>query len=189
MRWSGSRGRWRDWAWPCNMPSSAAGATAAGLPAPADFLKRQRDAPNLRAWWCFRRNRVDRFSQEKEIAPSNQSLTIFFLQFRPHPPNLPHTRPRLVQRENFSRRFEVGQGRRLRLADNVTAGPGRLYPRVPRCHYGHCTAPGVRRFLAAVRGAAGDGSGTGAVFRTPDGVCGSATYLNYRRQDHTPCFP
>jgi hypothetical protein len=30
---------------------------------------------------------------------------------------------------------------------------------------GHCTAPGVRRFLAAVRGAAGDGSGTGAVFK------------------------
>jgi hypothetical protein len=98
----------------------------------------------------------------------------------PHLPNLPYTPRRLVQQERFSRRFEVGQDRRLRLAGNVTAGPGRLYPRVPRCHYGHlcrtehCTDPELRRRECRIDD--GEGSGTGAAFRTPDRVCGLATY-------------
>jgi hypothetical protein len=86
--------------------------------------------------------------RKKNINPHPINHLSFFLKnLVPHPPNLPHTSPRLVQRENFSRRFEVGQGRRLRLAGNVTAGPGRLYSRVPPCHYGHVCRTGTARLL------------------------------------------
>jgi hypothetical protein len=75
----------------------------------------------------------------------------------------------------------VGQGRRLRLAGNVTAGPGRLYPRVPPCHYGHVCRTGIARLPGSgvflLRQAALPGTEAERVqsSRTPDRVCGAVT--------------
>jgi hypothetical protein len=107
----------------------------------------------------------------------------------------PYSAPSLPFGNVYRSRSKAGRDRRLRFLVDETREPGSPYPKVPRRYYGrlcrtvHCSSLGqtLRRSNAGVS-EEGSGTGCGLVKNAGQGVW-RCHMLNYRRQDHTPCFP